>query len=51
MTKYYVNNYDSSECIYEGFDEAEAYRICNEYSSCCGDWYVDEVIISDEGDE
>ncbi len=42
MKKYYVNSYDGTDCIYEGYNESKAHEICRQYNKCCGNWYVDE---------
>ena len=42
MTKYYVNSADGKDCVYEGYDEAEALKIWHNYNGACGDWYLDE---------
>ncbi len=51
MTKYYVNNYDGTDCIYEGYSYETAAKICHNYNKCCGSWYIDEEEEEDEEEE
>lgn len=41
---YRVVNYNGKECVYEGQDEDLACRMARQYSSACGDYYVEQSL-------